>query len=39
MSLDHPVDLINLDKKDRFGKFLLDEGLLSRVAWKNYKRN
>ena len=32
MNLNHSVDLINLDKGDRFSKFLLNEGRLSRVA-------
>ena len=32
MNLNHKVDLINLDKGDRFSKFLLNEGLLAHVA-------
>ncbi len=32
MTLNHAVDLVNLDKDDRFGKFLLSEDSLFRVA-------
>ncbi len=32
MALDHPVDLINLEKKDRFSALLLKKGELLRVA-------
>ncbi|MFC1670747.1 nucleotidyltransferase family protein [Spirochaetota bacterium] len=32
MALKHKVDLVNLDKGDRFSNFLQKEGLLSRVA-------
>jgi len=32
MSLDHPVDLINLEKKSRFVTYLKEKGELVRVA-------
>jgi predicted nucleotidyltransferase len=32
MSLDHPVDLINLEKKSRFMAYLKEKGELVRVA-------
>jgi predicted nucleotidyltransferase len=32
MSLDHPVDLINLEKKSRFVAYLKEKGELARVA-------
>lgn len=32
MRLDHPVDLINLEKDNRFGSMLQKEGYLHRVA-------
>lgn len=32
MSLDHPVDLINLEKKSRFVTYLKEMGELARVA-------
>lgn len=32
MALDHPVDLINLEKKDRFSALLIKKGNLVRVA-------
>jgi len=32
MALDHPVDLINLEKKNRFVNYLRDKGELVRVA-------
>jgi predicted nucleotidyltransferase len=32
MSLDHPVDLINLEKKNRFETYLKEKGELIRVA-------
>jgi len=32
MSLDHPVDLINLEKKNRFVNYLKEKGELVRVA-------
>jgi predicted nucleotidyltransferase len=32
MALDHPVDLINLEKKDRFSALLIKRGELLRVA-------
>jgi predicted nucleotidyltransferase len=32
MALDHPVDLINLEKKDRFSALLIKKGELLRVA-------
>jgi predicted nucleotidyltransferase len=31
-TLDHPVDLINLEKKDRFSALLIKKGELLRVA-------
>jgi predicted nucleotidyltransferase len=32
MQLDHPVDLIHLEKENRFGNMLQKEGYLHRVA-------
>ncbi|UCH95615.1 MAG: nucleotidyltransferase domain-containing protein [Candidatus Aminicenantes bacterium] len=32
MALDHPVDLINLEKEDRFSALLIKNGELLRVA-------
>ena len=32
VALEHPVDLINLEKKDRFSALLVKKGELLRVA-------
>lgn len=32
MALEHPVDLVNLEKKDRFSALLIKKGELVRVA-------
>jgi uncharacterized protein len=39
MALEHPVDLVNLEKRDKFSVMLERSGGLVRVSWRNSKTN
>jgi predicted nucleotidyltransferase len=36
LELDHPVDLVSLDRRDDFANFLEREGGLLQIGWKSH---